>query len=86
MASWSSAWMRRTSARTRAASPSGSDSPFPIVFDGPGGTTDPYGVTGFPETFVIDREGRVVEAFAGAVNGEEERAQLRSAIETALAS
>jgi cytochrome c biogenesis protein CcmG/thiol:disulfide interchange protein DsbE len=59
---------------------------FPIAFDGPGGTTDPYGVTGFPETFVIDRNGRVVEAFAGAVNGEEERAKLRSAIETALAS
>ena len=43
-----------------------------------------YGVTGFPETFVIDREGRVVRAFAGAVNGEEERGQLRSAIEDAL--
>ena len=43
-----------------------------------------YGVTGFPETFVIDREGRVVRAFAGAVNGEEERGRLRSAIEDAL--
>ena len=41
-------------------------------------------MTGFPETFVIDREGRVVRAFAGAVNGEEERGQLRSAIEDAL--
>jgi len=59
---------------------------FPIVFDGAGDTTDPYGVTGFPETFVLDREGRVVEAFAGAVSGEEEREQLRSAIDTALAS
>jgi peroxiredoxin len=42
-----------------------------------------FGVTGFPETFVIDREGRVVEFFAGAVNGEEERARLDSAIEDA---
>jgi peroxiredoxin len=57
---------------------------FPIVFDGPGGTTDPYGVTGFPETFVIDREGGVVEAFAGAVNGEDDRARLRAAIDEAL--
>ncbi len=31
-------------------------------------------MTGFPETFVIDRAGKVVRAFAGAVNGEEERA------------
>ena len=57
---------------------------FPIVFDGPGGTTDPYGVTGFPETFVIDREGRVVEAFAGAVSGEDDRVRLRAAIDEAL--
>jgi cytochrome c biogenesis protein CcmG/thiol:disulfide interchange protein DsbE len=57
---------------------------FPIVFDGAGGTVDPYGVRGFPETFVIDREGRVVEAFAGAVNGEDERMRLRAAIDEAL--
>jgi cytochrome c biogenesis protein CcmG, thiol:disulfide interchange protein DsbE len=58
---------------------------FPLVFDGPGGIVDPYGVTGFPETFVIDREGRVVEAFAGAVSGEDERVRLRAAIDEALA-
>ena len=52
---------------------------FPLVYDGPGHTLDGYGATGFPETFVIDREGRVVAAFAGAVNGEEERARLASA-------
>jgi cytochrome c biogenesis protein CcmG/thiol:disulfide interchange protein DsbE len=57
---------------------------FPIVFDGPGGVVDPYGVTGFPETFVIDREGRVVEAFAGAVSAEDERVRLRAAIGEAL--
>lgn len=57
---------------------------FPLVYDGPGDVIDGYGVTGFPETFVIDGEGRVVRAFVGAVNGEEERAELRSAIEGAL--
>jgi cytochrome c biogenesis protein CcmG, thiol:disulfide interchange protein DsbE len=58
---------------------------FPIVYDGPGDTLGGYGVTGFPETFVLDRQGKVVEAFAGAVNAEEERARLRVAIEQALA-
>ena len=57
---------------------------FPLAYDGPGDAIGRYGVTGFPETFVIDREGRVVRAFAGAVNGEEERGRLRSAIEDAL--
>jgi len=59
------------------------DLTFPLVYDGPGNTLNGYGVTGFPETFVVDRDGRVVEAFAGAVNGEEERARLESAIATA---
>jgi cytochrome c biogenesis protein CcmG/thiol:disulfide interchange protein DsbE len=57
---------------------------FPLVYDGPGDELDGYGVTGFPETFVLDREGRVVRAFAGAVNGKEERAELLAAIEDAL--
>jgi cytochrome c biogenesis protein CcmG/thiol:disulfide interchange protein DsbE len=57
---------------------------FPIVYDGPGDSLGGYGVTGFPETFVIDREGKVVRAFAGAVNAKEDRALLRAAIEQAL--
>jgi cytochrome c biogenesis protein CcmG/thiol:disulfide interchange protein DsbE len=60
------------------------DLTFPLVYDGPGSTIDGYGVTGFPETFVIDRDGKVVAAFAGAVNGEDERVRLESAIEDAL--
>lgn len=59
---------------------------FPIVYDGPANALDGYGVTGFPETFVIDRKGKVVEAFAGAVNAKEDRARLRAAIEQALES
>ncbi len=62
------------------------DLTFPIVYDGPGNTLAGYGVTGFPETFVIDRQGRVVEAFVGAVNSDEDRARLRAAIASALAS
>jgi cytochrome c biogenesis protein CcmG/thiol:disulfide interchange protein DsbE len=58
---------------------------FPLVYDGPGDTIDGYRVTGFPETFVIDREGKVVAAFAGAVNGDDERSRLESAIQDALA-
>lgn len=58
---------------------------FPIVYDGPGDTLGGYGVTGFPETFVLDRQGTVVEAFAGAVSAEGDRARLRAAIRRALA-
>jgi cytochrome c biogenesis protein CcmG/thiol:disulfide interchange protein DsbE len=57
---------------------------FPLVYDGPGETLDELGVTGFPETFVIDREGRVVEAFAGAVDGDDTRTRFEAAIEQAL--
>lgn len=60
------------------------DLTFPLVYDGPGETLDGFGVTGFPETFVLDREGRVVEAFAGAVDGDDARERLMAAIERAL--
>jgi cytochrome c biogenesis protein CcmG, thiol:disulfide interchange protein DsbE len=57
---------------------------FPVVFDGPGDVSERYGVTGYPETFVIDREGRVVDAIVGAVDSEEDRARLRDAIDRAV--
>jgi cytochrome c biogenesis protein CcmG/thiol:disulfide interchange protein DsbE len=57
---------------------------FPLVYDGPGDTLDGYGVTGFPETFVLDRDGRVIEAFAGGVDGEDVRPRFLAAIERAL--
>jgi cytochrome c biogenesis protein CcmG/thiol:disulfide interchange protein DsbE len=60
------------------------DITFPLVYDGPGDVIDGYGVTGFPETFVLDREGRVVRAFAGEVDGAEQRAELHAAIRDAL--
>ena len=62
------------------------DLTFPLVYDGPGDTLAAYGVTGFPETFVLDRQGRVVEAFVGGVNSDEDRARLRTAVDRALAT
>jgi cytochrome c biogenesis protein CcmG/thiol:disulfide interchange protein DsbE len=57
---------------------------YPVVYDGPGKTLKHYGVTGFPETFVLDRDGRVVEAFVGAIASDEERTRLEDALEKAL--
>jgi cytochrome c biogenesis protein CcmG, thiol:disulfide interchange protein DsbE len=57
---------------------------FPLVYDGPGDSASSYGVTGFPETFVIDREGKVVAAFKGGVDGEDVRPRVLEAIEQAL--
>ena len=57
---------------------------YPVVYDGPGDTLAGYGVTGFPETFVLDREGRVIEAFIGAIATDEEKARLRSTVRRAL--
>jgi cytochrome c biogenesis protein CcmG/thiol:disulfide interchange protein DsbE len=57
---------------------------FPLVYDGPGDLTSSYGVTGFPETFVVDRKGKVVAAFKGGVDGEDVRPRLLEAIDQAL--
>ncbi len=84
MTSSSSVSTRRTSARTRGSFADRFELTFPLVYDGPGDTLDGFGVTGFPETFVLDREGRVVEAFAGAVDGEDVRPKLLAAIDRAL--
>jgi cytochrome c biogenesis protein CcmG, thiol:disulfide interchange protein DsbE len=59
---------------------------FPIVYDGPGERLADWGVTGFPETFVIDRQGRVLAAFVGDVTSDEDKQELRAAIEKALAA
>ena len=76
----------RTSAPTRGASPTGSTSRSRSSTTARVARSTATASTGFPETFVIDREGRVVAAFAGAVNGEEERARLASAIDEALST
>jgi cytochrome c biogenesis protein CcmG, thiol:disulfide interchange protein DsbE len=47
---------------------------YPLVRNGQE-LTRPYGLTGVPETFVIDRKGRIVGAIAGALNARDEHAQ-----------
>jgi cytochrome c biogenesis protein CcmG, thiol:disulfide interchange protein DsbE len=59
---------------------------FPLVFDGPGDVWAPYGITGLPETFVLDREGRVVDAIVGGVNTDDDRERLDDAVARALES
>ena len=51
------------------------------VYDGKGSTIGRYGVTGFPETYFIDRDGNVVYRIAGPVLEEED---LDDGIERAL--
>lgn len=55
---------------------------YPNVYDGKGSTVGRYGVTGFPETYFIDANGRVVYRIAGPVADVEE---LDSGIRRALA-
>jgi thiol-disulfide isomerase/thioredoxin len=57
---------------------------YPLVYDGPGTTGDHYGLTGLPETFMLDREGHVVEAFVGGIASDEWRARFRAAVREAL--
>jgi cytochrome c biogenesis protein CcmG/thiol:disulfide interchange protein DsbE len=55
---------------------------YPNVYDGKGSTVGRYGVTGFPETYFIDANGRVVYRIAGPVADAEE---LDGGIRRALA-
>lgn len=57
---------------------------YPVVGDGSGKIGDRYGVNGVPETYLVDREGRVVDAIVGSVNTDADRARLRRAIQAAL--
>ena len=69
-----------------AGSCAGSASPFPVVYDGPGGTTDDYGVTGFRRPSSSTAKGALSPRSSGAVNGEDERVRLQSAIDDALST
>lgn len=55
---------------------------YPIAYDGPGESLPRYGLSGFPETWWVDRRGRLV-AYS---RGEFTRAELQRNIERALES
>ena len=56
---------------------------YPNVYDGKGSTIGRYGVTGYPETYFIDAEGRVRHRIAGPVEDAED---VDDGIRRALAS
>ena len=47
---------------------------FPVLIDRDGLVSQRYGVTGYPETFIIDREGRVIQHVIGPEDWDSERA------------
>jgi cytochrome c biogenesis protein CcmG/thiol:disulfide interchange protein DsbE len=53
---------------------------YPVVHDNKNVTTPKYGLTGLPETFFLDRRGRIVEHVPGEVRA----ADLSSGVERAL--
>jgi len=60
---------------------------FPMVQDGSGDVTETrYGITQVPETFVLDRNGKVVLHLAGPVNGSVFRARFERALREAARS
>lgn len=58
---------------------------YPVVYDGRGSTLGKWGVTGFPETFFVDREGRLVgERIQGGIETERNRARYAAGVKAAL--
>ncbi len=58
---------------------------YPIVYDGKGSTLGKWGVTGFPETFFVDRNGHLVgERIQGGIDTERNRAAYARGIRLAL--
>jgi cytochrome c biogenesis protein CcmG/thiol:disulfide interchange protein DsbE len=58
---------------------------YPIVYDGKGSTVGKWGVRGFPETFFVDRTGKLVgERIEGAVDIERNRDAFERGIALAL--
>jgi cytochrome c biogenesis protein CcmG/thiol:disulfide interchange protein DsbE len=59
---------------------------YPMVYDGKGSTLGRYGVGAFPETYIVDRRGRVVAAIIGGIGSDDDRERLEQGIELALRS
>jgi cytochrome c biogenesis protein CcmG, thiol:disulfide interchange protein DsbE len=56
------------------------DETFPMVYDGPGDFMETYGLTGAPETFFLDTQGRVVAHVIGAISQEDLNDHIRRAV------
>ncbi len=60
---------------------------YPVVYDGKGSTVGKWGVRGFPETFFVDRSGKLVgERISGAVDIERNRDAYERGVALALGS
>jgi cytochrome c biogenesis protein CcmG, thiol:disulfide interchange protein DsbE len=60
---------------------------YPLAYDGRGETLTDYGVVGAPETFFIDRTGRLVcERLQGAVHLERNRERFDTCVQALLAA
>ena len=58
---------------------------YPLVYDGKGSTVGKWGVRGFPETFFVDRTGKLVgERIEGAVDIERNRDAFQRGVALAL--
>lgn len=58
---------------------------YPVAYDGKGSTLGRWGVTGFPETFFVDRSGKLVGPhISGPVDGERNRAAFAEGIALVL--
>jgi cytochrome c biogenesis protein CcmG/thiol:disulfide interchange protein DsbE len=55
-------------------------SAYPTLLDESGKTAIAYGVGGVPETFFLDRSGKIVAKFAGPLTTEELQANLAKAM------
>jgi cytochrome c biogenesis protein CcmG/thiol:disulfide interchange protein DsbE len=56
---------------------------YPILRDGSGDSGEDYGVVGYPETFVIDRRGRIAAVTRGPVDDADLRRQVLPLLEEA---
>ena len=57
---------------------------YPLVRDKSGDLRDDYRLSGYPETFVVDRRGKIVEHVAGPVHRGKLRERFERAVERAL--
>jgi cytochrome c biogenesis protein CcmG, thiol:disulfide interchange protein DsbE len=58
---------------------------FPMLEDGSGKVTGSYGISQVPETYVLDKQGRVVAHLAGPITDPNFAGDFRSALAKALA-